>query len=223
MTAMGFIVLVSGLAVGGVASAAPQLATDDSPPADIVLYPVPRTPPSTASPPAKEHLLDNRFTVTPAFGMIWLEVLGDGGSGMAIQPTVTRTFDRVELQGALTLADWRDGSGTPHGALFERLGGSAGYQVGRIRVERTMTMDLVLEAGAGIQRIERDEGGSITRGDLSFGLGLRTVTDLRDGQRTGKPRIFLGMEAMIRLLVMPSADARPDKALLLVFGSPVGR
>lgn len=221
MKAMRFIVLMSVVAPG-VAVAAPQIATDASP-ADIVLYPSPIPPPPPRRAPEPERLLDNRFTVTPAFGMLWLEVIGEGGSGMAIQPTLTRTFDRVELQGALTLVDWRDSTGTPHGALFERLGGSVGYQAGRIRVQRTMTMDLVLEAGAGIQRIERDEGGSITRGDLSFGLGLRTLTDLRDGQRTGKPRIFLGMEAMLGLLVMPSAEARPDLAMLLVFGSPVGR
>ncbi len=211
--------------------ATPQLATDDPPPADIVLFPSDAPPelaqptPPRSPPPAREILLANRFTATPSFGMIWLEVNGEGGSGMAIQPVLTRSYDRVELQAALMLADWRAGSSmqVPRGGLFERLGGSAGYQAGRIRVERTMTLDLVVEAGAGVQRLERDEGGSITRTDLSLGIGLRMLTDVNDGASSGRSRIFLGMEAAIRVLLMPRADARPDRALVVVMGIPLGR
>ncbi|MCX5745146.1 MAG: hypothetical protein NT062_21890 [Proteobacteria bacterium] len=173
-----------------------------------------------ATRPAAPVVLGNRFTALAGFGMLVLEVHDETGSGMALQPTLTRTYDRVELQAELTLATWADRTGTPHKGRFERIGAAARYQAGRIRIEQTMTLDLVLDAGVGLQRIERDEDTLIERADLEVGFGLRMLTDMA---KPSSSRMLFGMEMMMRLLIMPRADASADLALVLVFGIPVGK
>jgi len=211
---MKCVVLLAALA--STAAASPEIAVDDPTPVVVV---APPPPPPRA--PAAVIELGDRFTAFAGFGMMWLEVGGTGGSGMAIQPTLQRTFDRVELQGELLLADWQHGTGmAAAGGIVGRLGAEARYQAGRIRVEHRMTLDLVLEAGAGLQGIALDDGGTQLRSDLELGLGLRMLTDVHEH---GPARAFLGMEAMLRVLIAPQPDARPDLGLVLTFGIPFGR
>src|SRR5437868_4388626 len=92
---------------------------------------------------ANEHL-DDRFTATAGFGMTWMQVQGVTNSGMTVQPTFNHTFDRFELQADYMLADLKSDE-MDHGSVLHRFGFAARHQIGRVRIERTMTMDCVVE------------------------------------------------------------------------------
>ncbi|MDQ3369564.1 MAG: hypothetical protein M3680_29400 [Myxococcota bacterium] len=225
-----FALITLGL-LGLLAATAPahadlEVAADEEPPPPppppvLIVTPLAvaaPTPPSTRPPPRPP--LSDRWTLTPATGVLWMQVHGATGSGMLLQPTLTRTFDRLELQADYLLAHVTDDAGAMPGALVHRLGASAHYQAGRIRVERTMALDLVTSAGVGLQRVMRDDGRSLDRPDLSVGIGLRMLTDIIDRP---PQRVFFGMEVALRLLVVPRRDASPDLGLAIAFGIPLGR
>lgn len=209
--ALACLVLLAGSAraapaqlVTGDASGGALIARDPPPP------PPPPPPPIVAEPPPPDDLGD-RLTLLPGFGMIWL----DGGSGVLVQPTVTRTFDRFELQGELGLASWHADTPSPHHGLFGRLAATARYQAARLRVDRTLALDLVVEAGAGIERRASDDAGPATRPDAAFGLGLRMLgCDRVEADR----RVLVGLEVMARVLVSPAGDG-----VAIVLGLPIGR
>jgi hypothetical protein len=83
-----------------------------------------------------------------------------------------------------------------------------------------MALDLLVDAGLGVQRIERDEGGTIARPDIVIGFGGRMLADTATGTNG---RIFLGMEFSARLLLAPAMTGHPDVGFVLMFGSPIGR
>lgn len=182
----------------------------------LVLIAIALAGPASAHADERDPLVD-RFTAIPAFGLVWLQIDGQGGAGMLIQPTVTRTFDRVELQGELAIGDWAASDASAAGALIGRLGGTARYQVGRVRVEGTMTLDLVAEAGLGVQRIAHDDGRMLTRPDLLGGVGFRMLSNVRNVNAPS--RIFMGMEVMFRAIVAPGGDL----GFMFAFGVPFGR
>ena len=163
---------------------------------------------------ADDDRLANRETMIAGFGLVSMQVDGIANSGMAVQPTLTRTFDRFELQVEYLLADLRDDSMRQPGSILHRLGFSGRYQAARARVDRSMTLDFVVEGGVGLQYLERDDGDVIGRNDLSLGFGLRMLSNVTHGRRA-----FMGLEAMFRGLVTPSGD----KAFVFVFGVPFGR
>ena len=162
---------------------------------------------------AETDKLANRTTTVAALGLIWMQIDGITNSGMAVQPTLTRTFDRFELQADYLLADLRDDSERMPGSYLHRLGFAARYQAARIRADRELTLDFVVEAGVGLQYIELDNGDVIGRNDLEAGIGLRMLSDVVHGKR-----IFMGMEMMFRCLVSPGGD----KAFTFAFGVPFG-
>jgi hypothetical protein len=160
--------------------------------------------------------LDDRFTATAAFGMTWMQVDGLTNSGMIVQPTFNRAFDRFELQVDYMLGDLKTDEMEHAGSVLHRLGFAARHQVARLRIENSMTMDCVLEGGIGLQYLARDDGDAIGRNDFTVGLGLRTFTNVAE---TKQNRVFMGMEMMARFIVTPSGD----KAFALAFGIPFGR
>ena len=164
---------------------------------------------------AETDRLSNRETAIAGFGLVWMQVDGASMTGMAIQPTLQRTFDRFETQLEYTIADLRDDKMRVPGANLHRLGIAARYQAGRVRVDRHMTLDFVVETGIGLQYLDRDTGDAFGRNDFALGIGLRSLSDVR----ANGPRVFLGFEAMMRVLVTPSGD----KAFVGVFGVPLGR
>ena len=181
----------------------------------IATGPPPASAPPLPTPPARPDGLGDRFTFLPGFGALVVAIEGVHGSGMLIQPTVTRTFDRVELQGELALAKWEQDDRGPARALFSRLGVTARYQAARFRVHDALTLDLVLDAGAGVERIDRDTMPALVHPDLALGMGLRMLGAERlDGGR----RILVGLEVMGRLLFAPH-----EQGAAIVFGLPIGR
>ena len=141
---------------------------------------------------------------------------------MAIQPTLQRTFDRFELQTELLLADW-----TPQpsqGGHLIRLGTSARYQAARLRVA-DLTLDAVLDAGVGWQRLLPDAGAARNRADFEVGMGLRMLTrTLTTNANVSVQRhMFVGLEFMVRLLVTPQRHGPTDIGCVVAFGIPFGR
>lgn len=201
---------------------------------EIALPDKPRLPPPVAVTPPIPVLskawsttaadpLANRFIVLAAFGGAFMTIDGVGTNGMTIQPTLQRTFDRFELQTDLLLVDWNPRSNG--GGHVLRLGAAARYQAARFRVS-DLTLDAVLEAGAGWQRLMPDEGVVRNRADIEVGIGLRMLSRLLPNQASsasGARPIFFGVEAMVRLLVTPQRNAPNDVACVLAFGLPIGR
>jgi hypothetical protein len=159
-----------------------------------------------------EDKLAKRTTLIPAFALVYMQIEGITNGGMAIQPTLTRTFDRFELQADYTLADLRDEQERMPGSYLHRIGFAARYQAARLRVDRNqMTLDFVVEGGIGFQYLELDNGDVIGRNDLSLGIGLRMLAEAANGK-------LMGMEMMFRGLATPSGD----KAFVFAFGIPFG-
>jgi hypothetical protein len=197
------------LALAGTARASSlEIAGDPPPPppppAPMIVAPAP--------PPEEPDQLTNRLTFLAGTGMLWLTIEGVHGSGWALQPTVTRTFDRFELQGEVAISSWRRDDTGPMRALVGRLGATARYQAARLHIENTLALDAVVEAGAGVEQIARDSGAALSRPDLTLGVGLRMAHRDRDAS------IILGLEVMGRAIVAPG-----ERGLLIVFGLPVGR
>ncbi len=165
---------------------------------------------------AENEHLDDRHIAIAGFGLVWMQIDGVTNSGMALQPTLQRTFDRLELQAEYLIADLRDPSKMQPGSVLHRIGFTGRYQAGRVRVERTMTLDLVVEGGIGLDYIARDTGDAFGRNDLLVGLGFRMLADANPSTRS---RAFMGVEMMTRMMVSPSGD----KAFGFVFGVPFGR
>jgi hypothetical protein len=155
---------------------------------------------------------DNRTTLTAAFGLVAMQVDGVTTSGMLVQPTFTRVFDRFELQADYFIADVREDSNRMD-ALVHRFGFAARYQVARARADG-LTLDLIVEGGIGLQYISLDNGDAYGRNDLEVGIGLRMLSDVTHGKR-----VFMGLDAMLRGLVTPEGD----KAFVFAFGVPFGR
>jgi hypothetical protein len=195
------------------------------PPPVAVTPPTPVLSPtlSTIWSPAAADPLANRFIVLAAFGGAFMTIDGVGTNGMAIQPTLQRTFDRFELQTDLLLVDWTPRSNG--GGHVLRLGAAARYQAARLRVS-DLTLDAVVEAGAGWQRLMPDEGVVRNRADIEVGIGLRMLSRILPNHDSSSARarpIFFGIEAMVRLLVTPQRNAPTDVACVLAFGLPLGR
>jgi hypothetical protein len=157
--------------------------------------------------------------MTPGIGVGWLRLDGTFGGGMLLQPTVTHTYDRVELSAHYTAMDWVDSSGMVASGVMHRLGGDVGYQVARVRVGREMTIDAVLSAGLGIERVVREHSSSLDGVDASIGVMGRILTDMdgRDPQR-----IFYGWEMGARMLYVPRIGGKTDIGFLVAFGVPLG-
>ena len=218
--------LLTALLVCSTAHAEVLLAGDPPPPP-------PPPPPSLIVAPARPLVvvhsasnsrprprLADRWTLTPATGVLWMSVHGVTGSGLLLQPTVTRTFDRFELAADYAVARLGDTSAQMPLTVVHRLGASAHYQAGRLRVGETMTLDLVAQAGVGVEHLVRDRAGSIDRPDLSLGLGFRLLTDLDEHP---PHRILFGFELAARLLVIPRASGGADLGYGVAFGGTLGR
>jgi hypothetical protein len=159
-----------------------------------------------------EDKLANRTTLIPALGLVYMQIEGIANGGIAIQPMLTRTFDRFELQADYTLADLRDEEERMPGSYLHRIGFSARYQPARLRVDRDrMTLDFVVEGGIGFQYLEFDNGDVMGRNDVSVGIGLRMLAEAANGK-------LMGIEMMFRGLATPSGD----KAFVFAFGIPFG-
>lgn len=197
------------LLLAGVAHADTSLIARDPPPP-----PPPQPAPAVYSVPPEPDRLRDRLTFLPAMGGIDMTIDGVSGGGMLVQPTVTRTFDRLELQGELGLSSW-DGHGPmATRSVFARLGATARYQAARLRLDNEMTLDLVVETGAGMENIARDREPMIERPDLEVGAAFRIIAAPLGGER----RTLIGMEASIRMLVAPH-----DHGFAVLFGLPIGR
>lgn len=155
---------------------------------------------------------DNRTTLTAAFGLVAMQVEGVTTTGMLVQPTLTRVFDRFELQADYFIADVREDSNRMD-ALVHRIGFAARYQAARLRAEE-LTLDFIIEGGIGLQYVSLDNGDAYGRNDLAVGIGLRMLYDVTRGKR-----VFMGCDAMLRGLVTPDGD----KAFVFAFGVPFGR
>ena len=174
-------------------------------------------PPPEPAKPYVRPLLGDRWSVTAQAGVGWLEIEGVASTGgMALNPTVTRTFDRFELSADYLALDWHDDTRMRSSGTVHRLGGELRYQLGRIRVEKKMTLDAVATAGLGWQHVVQDHGASIDRGDGSLGVVLRIITDMDDRE---KERMFFGFEIGVRLLVANGGD---DRGFGGAFGVPLG-
>ncbi len=184
--------------------------------ADVWLANPPSPPPEPAKPYVRP-LLGDRWTMTAQVG-VGLVQFGDvaNTTGMMINPTLTRTFDRFELSADYLALDWYDETGMRSGGTLHRLGGELRYQVGRIRIQKKMTMDAVATAGLGWQHFVQDHGAAIDRADSSLGVVLRMITDLDDRD---KQRLFCGWEIGARLLVARGGD---DRGFVVGFGVPIG-
>lgn len=162
---------------------------------------------------ARADTLSERTTLLPAFGLVAMQIDGITNTGMAIQPTLTRTYDRVELQADYALADLRDDDERMPGSYLHRIGFAARYQAARLRVANDqMTFDVIVEGGIGFQYVELDDGDVMGRNDLSAGIGVRMLAEVDSG-------VLMGMELMLRGLAMPHGD----KACMFAFGIPFGR
>jgi hypothetical protein len=157
--------------------------------------------------------------LTPATGVIWMQVRGVTGTGMLLQPMVTRTFDRFEVSVDYSLSRLGDENQEMPSTVANRLGASAQYQVGRIRVSTTMTLDLVAQGGIGLQHLVRDHD-TIDRPDLSVGLGFRMLDDIGEH---APHRILFGMELGARLIAAPRPAGGTDLGCVIAFGVPLGR
>src|SRR5687768_5794371 len=155
--------------------------------------------------------LDNRRTASAGFGVVWAELDGVPRYGMALQPTFTRTFRRLELQADYLVGDLRDPERCAVGGYLHRLGVSGRFQLERTHLDGEMALDVVIEAGVGLQYLQLDNGDVVARNDFALGVVLRSVMAL---QR--HPRSFMGIEATGRLLVSPSGDL----AGVVMFGLP---
>lgn len=196
-----------GLAVLGLAAPAH---------ADVWLVGKEPPPPPEPARPYVRPLLGDRWTVTAQTGVGWIGIDGVHNSGgLMIDPTVTRTFDRLELSADYLAMDWHDPTGMRSSGTVHRVGGEIRYQAGRVRIEQTMSLDAVLSAGLGWQHVVQDHGASIDRPDVSLGLVLRTITDM---DRRDPQRVFFGMEIGGRFL----ASRDGDKSFLIAFGVPFG-
>ena len=165
---------------------------------------------------ADDDRLENRTTATAAFGLVYMQIDRTGTSGMLVQPTVTHTFRRFELQAGYTLADLRDDSQRMAGSIMHRLGFGARYAVQQWVQRREGSADLIVEAGVGLQYLERDVGEPFGRVDFGIGVGGRFLFDVNSG---GTRPAFMGIDTMLRGLVAPSGD----KAIVFTFGVPFGR
>ena len=196
-----------------------QLAGDPPPPPPPVVVAI--TPPVViVTPRAPRPVLSDRWTLTPATGVIWMQLHGATETGMLIQPTLTRTFDRLELQGDYLISNLGDETGAMPRTVMHRIGASAHYQAGRIRVDGKLTLDLVAQGGIGVELLVRDRAGTIERPDISLGIGLRMLTDI-DGR--ANRRILFGMELGVRVIAIPRAAGGPDLGFVVAFGVPLGR
>ncbi len=178
------------------------------------------TPPLVAVTPEPRPPLADRWTLTPATGVLWMQVQGISGSGIVLAPTVTRTFDRYELSADYTLSRLGESSQPMPTTVVHRLGASVGYQAGRIRVGGTMTLDLVVQGGLGIQHLVRDHAEIVDRPDVSLGINLRMLDDVSD---QAPRRIFFGMEIGARLIMTPRPSGGTDLGCVIAFGAPFGR
>jgi len=179
-------------------------------------------PPPPPPPPAPavhyeshepDHLRD-RLTFLAAAGGIDLTIDGARGGGMLIQPTVTRTLDRLELQAELGLSSW-DGRGPmATRSLLARPGATARYQAARFRVDNAASFDLVVEAGTGLEHIARDREPAVDRPDVELGAAFRIIAAPSESDR----RILIGLEFSVRMLLAPH-----DHGFAIMFGLPVGR
>ena len=158
--------------------------------------------------------LDNRTTMNIGFGLLAMQVDRTTTTGMLVQPSLTRTFDRFELQADYLLGDLRDDSMQMPGATIHRVGFAARYQAARLRDRGTAALELVVEAGIGLQYLALDDGTAFGRNDLEVGVGLRGLFGL-----PGKSSALMGLEMMFRGLVTPEGD----KAVVFVFGASFGR
>lgn len=200
------------LLLAGTAHAGSVEIASDPPPPPPPPPPAPVVIAAEPAPPPPDRLAD-RMTFLAGSGMLWLSVDGTHGSGMTVQPTFTRTFDRFELQGEVALATWHADPGPMH-ALVGRLGATARYQAARLRIENTLALDAIVEAGAGFEHIARDTAAPLSRPDLALGVGFRMLG--RDD--AGSRRLLVGLEVMARAIVAPG-----DHGWMIVFGLPVGR
>jgi hypothetical protein len=175
--------------------------------------------PTYSPTPHVRPLLGDRWSVSAFLGLGVMQVHGIVGSGPTINPTVTRTFDRVEVAADYLALDWNDTTDMRSDGTLHRLGGEVRYQAGRIRMQDKSTFDLVLTAGLGRQHLVQDHGASIDRGDASLGLVLRMLADMDDRE---KERAFFGTEMSFRLLLAPTAGDHADLGFAFSFGVPIG-
>jgi len=173
---------------------------------------------SVPTPHVRPHL-GERWTVVPHLALAWIQVHDVTGGGAAINPTLSRTFDRVELSVDYLALDWNDTTNMRSDATLHRLGGELRYQVGRIRMDRSSTFDAVITGGLGVQHVVQDHGESIDRGDASLGLVLRVIDDMDERE---KERAFFGMETGFRLLLAPRPGGHTDLGFAFTFGVPIG-
>lgn len=222
---MRIVSLLAALLVCRAAHADALLAGDPPappppPPPPVIVAVAPPPVVAYQESPRPRPPLSDRWTLTPAFGGMWMSVHGVVGSGLMLQPTVTRTFDRFELSADYAVARLGDASEPMPTTVVHRLGASAHYQAGRIRVGSMMTLDLLAQAGVGIEHLVRDRAGSIDRPDLSLGLGFRVLDNLG----ASRPhRILFGLEMGARLLVIPRASGGADLGCGIAFGVLLGR
>lgn len=179
----------------------------------LVGYPPPEPAPEK---PYVRPLLGDRWTVTAMPGVGWMQIDGTLGGGMLIDPTITHTYDRLEVSADYMALDWNDQSNMRSDGTLHRIGADVRYQFGRVRIERKMTMDAVATAGFGFQHITQDHGAPINRTDSSLGLVLRMLTDIDDRD---KERTFFGMEIGVRYL---RSNGGHDHGVVVAFGVPIG-
>lgn len=156
--------------------------------------------------------------MTAQTGVGWLQIAGVWGSGMLIQPSLTRTFDRVELAVDYLGMDSSDRARPRQGATVHRLGGELRYQAARARVSRDMTLDLVGAAGIGVEYITIEHSPALGRADVAFGVVLRMLTDVDSSDR----RALYGMELGARVIAAPRSGGGTDLGFILAFGCAVG-
>ncbi len=204
---------------------APAVIAVDAPPpviAPVVVAPIAHAVRSPVYAVRAPDTLANRFTLLAGFGGLVMTFDGTHSNAMAIQPTVQRTFNRLELQADLLLADWNPQQQVRSGGHVFRLGAAVRYQAARLRVVPDMTLDAVAELGVGMQRLQPDQGRSRERADFEIGVGFRMLTAINRGN-AGSRRILFGMEMMMRLLVAPQPDRPTELGAVFMFGLPVGR
>jgi hypothetical protein len=160
---------------------------------------------------------ENRVTMIAGAALVYGKLDGELGSGFAVQPTIVRTFDRVELRADYLLGEWEDAHVAHAGALVQRASASAGYQL-RKRVQE-LTMDAVLDGGIGVERVDFDRGGSFVRPDVSVGVDLRILDNLAEH---ADHRLWLGFEMMFHAVFAPSPRG-VEPGFVFAFGVPIGR
>jgi hypothetical protein len=195
--------LVAVAMLAGAARADALLAGDPPPP--------PPAPPPTIvapRPPLASDPFADRLTLTPAVGALFRS-----GDAMAVEASVTRTFDRAEVAASYSLASWSTDRVPRVGATIQRAGVEARYQALRKRVD-DLTLDLCAAAGVGWEHVAPDAGSSVDLGDVSLGAVARMLPNIEHD----RDRVWFGMEAELRVLI-----ARDDTTLMLVWGFPIGR